>query len=82
MMAVQSLKALIFCVLLPWVDLVEFCCLYHLFVIFMILCEPLFFVSESKHDIKIKPLFITIDPQRDSPAQLKAYLSGKLLSVC
>uniref|UniRef100_A0ACD5Y2Y2 Uncharacterized protein n=1 Tax=Avena sativa TaxID=4498 RepID=A0ACD5Y2Y2_AVESA len=30
---------------------------------------------ESKHDIKIKPLFITIDPQRDSPAQLKAYLS-------
>lgn len=30
---------------------------------------------ESKYDIKITPLFITIDPQRDSPAQLKAYLS-------
>lgn len=30
---------------------------------------------ESKYDIKIKPLFITIDPQRDSPAQLKEYLS-------
>ncbi|XP_037434276.1 protein SCO1 homolog 2, mitochondrial-like [Triticum dicoccoides] len=30
---------------------------------------------ESKYDIKIKPLFVTLDPQRDSPAQLKAYLS-------
>ncbi|KAJ1289464.1 hypothetical protein BS78_02G166300 [Paspalum vaginatum] len=30
---------------------------------------------ESKYDTKITPLFITIDPQRDSPAQLKAYLS-------
>ncbi|XP_039815030.1 protein SCO1 homolog 2, mitochondrial-like isoform X2 [Panicum virgatum] len=30
---------------------------------------------ESKNVIKITPLFITIDPQRDSPAQLKAYLS-------
>ncbi|XP_039794996.1 protein SCO1 homolog 2, mitochondrial-like isoform X3 [Panicum virgatum] len=30
---------------------------------------------ESKYGIKITPLFITIDPQRDSPAQLKAYLS-------
>ena len=24
---------------------------------------------------KLKPLFVTIDPQRDGPAQLKAYLS-------
>ncbi|KAL6846668.1 hypothetical protein ACP4OV_024116 [Aristida adscensionis] len=30
---------------------------------------------ESKYGVKITPLFITIDPQRDSPAQLKAYLS-------
>ncbi|TKW32883.1 hypothetical protein SEVIR_2G196300v4 [Setaria viridis] len=30
---------------------------------------------ESKYGIKITPLFITIDPQRDSPSQLKAYLS-------
>uniref|UniRef100_A0A0E0III9 Thioredoxin domain-containing protein n=5 Tax=Oryza TaxID=4527 RepID=A0A0E0III9_ORYNI len=30
---------------------------------------------ESKYGTKITPLFITIDPQRDSPAQLKAYLS-------
>ena len=38
-----------------------------------------FCLLESKYGIKITPLFITIDPQRDSPAQLKAYLSGKLL---
>jgi len=30
---------------------------------------------ESKYDINITPLFVTIDPQRDSPAQLKAYLT-------
>uniref|UniRef100_A0A0D9XD32 Thioredoxin domain-containing protein n=1 Tax=Leersia perrieri TaxID=77586 RepID=A0A0D9XD32_9ORYZ len=30
---------------------------------------------ESKYGTKITPLFVTIDPQRDSPAQLKAYLS-------
>ncbi|OEL37790.1 Protein SCO1-like protein 2, mitochondrial [Dichanthelium oligosanthes] len=30
---------------------------------------------ESKYGIKITPLFVTIDPQRDSPAQLKAYLN-------
>ncbi|XP_062199889.1 protein SCO1 homolog 2, mitochondrial-like isoform X2 [Phragmites australis] len=30
---------------------------------------------ESKYDTKITPLFVTIDPQRDSPVQLKAYLS-------
>ncbi|XP_077249943.1 protein SCO1 homolog 2, mitochondrial-like isoform X2 [Tasmannia lanceolata] len=27
-----------------------------------------------EHNIKIKPVFITIDPQRDSPSQLRAYL--------
>ncbi|TVU09342.1 hypothetical protein EJB05_42811 [Eragrostis curvula] len=32
-------------------------------------------VLESKYGIKITPLFVTIDPQRDSSAQLKAYLS-------
>ncbi|XP_072999079.1 protein SCO1 homolog 2, mitochondrial isoform X2 [Typha latifolia] len=30
--------------------------------------------KECKYDLKITPVFITIDPQRDSPAQLKAYL--------
>ncbi|KAL5658037.1 hypothetical protein ACJX0J_031200, partial [Zea mays] len=30
---------------------------------------------ESKYGMKITPLFITIDPQRDSPSQLKAYFS-------
>jgi protein SCO1 len=38
----------------------------------------LFFLLESKYDINITPLFVTIDPQRDSPAQLKAYLTGKV----
>ncbi|CAL5088618.1 unnamed protein product [Urochloa decumbens] len=36
---------------------------------------------ESKYSIKITPLFITIDPQRDSPAQIKAYLSGPISAV-
>ncbi|XP_072999067.1 protein SCO1 homolog 2, mitochondrial isoform X1 [Typha latifolia] len=31
-------------------------------------------ILECKYDLKITPVFITIDPQRDSPAQLKAYL--------
>nr|CAD1826359.1 unnamed protein product [Ananas comosus var. bracteatus] len=31
-------------------------------------------ILESKYNIKITPIFITIDPQCDSPAQLKAYL--------
>ncbi|OAY72409.1 Protein SCO 2, mitochondrial, partial [Ananas comosus] len=31
-------------------------------------------ILESKYNIKITPIFITIDPQRDAPAQLKAYL--------
>uniref|UniRef100_A0A2N9GMS5 CGL160/ATPI domain-containing protein n=1 Tax=Fagus sylvatica TaxID=28930 RepID=A0A2N9GMS5_FAGSY len=29
---------------------------------------------ESKHDSKIVPVFVTIDPQRDNPSQLRAYL--------
>lgn len=41
----------------------------------------IFCFIESKYDIKIKPLFVTLDPQRDSPAQLKAYLSGKLICL-
>lgn len=28
----------------------------------------------SEHNLKIRPIFITIDPQRDSTAQLRAYL--------
>ncbi|KAF2915910.1 protein SCO1 homolog 2, mitochondrial isoform X1 [Oryza sativa Japonica Group] len=35
---------------------------------------------ESKYGTKITPLFITIDPQRDSPAQLKAYLSVRQIA--
>lgn len=29
---------------------------------------------ESKEKIKIRPVFVTIDPQRDTPSQLRAYL--------
>ncbi|KAL5753513.1 hypothetical protein ACOSP7_021733 [Xanthoceras sorbifolium] len=29
---------------------------------------------ESKQNIKVLPVFVTIDPQRDTPAQLRAYL--------
>ncbi|KAI3506481.1 hypothetical protein L1887_28841 [Cichorium endivia] len=29
---------------------------------------------ESKNKIKIRPVFVTIDPQRDTPLQLRAYL--------
>ncbi|KAL5992365.1 hypothetical protein ACLOJK_013282 [Asimina triloba] len=30
--------------------------------------------QESKQNLKILPVFITIDPQRDSPSHLQAYL--------
>lgn len=32
-------------------------------------------ILESQHNLKVKPVYITIDPQRDSPDQLQAYLS-------
>lgn len=31
-------------------------------------------ILESQHNLKIKPVYITIDPQRDSSDQLQAYL--------
>ncbi|XP_058738559.1 protein SCO1 homolog 2, mitochondrial-like isoform X7 [Vicia villosa] len=31
-------------------------------------------ILESKQNLKILPVFVTIDPQRDTPAQLRAYL--------
>ncbi|XP_021751827.1 protein SCO1 homolog 2, mitochondrial-like [Chenopodium quinoa] len=31
-------------------------------------------ILESKHNVKLLPVFVTIDPQRDSPQQLKTYL--------
>ncbi|KAJ4744780.1 hypothetical protein LUZ62_010708 [Rhynchospora pubera] len=31
-------------------------------------------ILESKYNLKITPVYVTLDPQRDSPAQLKAYL--------
>lgn len=36
---------------------------------------------ESKQNIKILPVFVTIDPQRDNPSQLGAYLKGWFFSV-
>ncbi|KAI3941014.1 hypothetical protein MKX01_037905 [Papaver californicum] len=32
-------------------------------------------ILESEQDLKIIPIFVTIDPERDSPRQLKAYLN-------
>ncbi|XP_076893533.1 protein SCO1 homolog 2, mitochondrial-like [Bidens hawaiensis] len=29
---------------------------------------------DSKHKIKVKPVFVTMDPQRDTPSHLRAYL--------
>ncbi|KAL5703958.1 hypothetical protein ACHQM5_022446 [Ranunculus cassubicifolius] len=31
-------------------------------------------ILDSKENVRIVPLFVTLDPQRDSPAQLRAYL--------
>ncbi|KAF8404578.1 hypothetical protein HHK36_009465 [Tetracentron sinense] len=31
-------------------------------------------ILESKQNLKVIPVFVTIDPQRDSPSQLRAYL--------
>ncbi|KAJ7945390.1 Protein SCO1, mitochondrial-like protein [Quillaja saponaria] len=31
-------------------------------------------ILESKQNVKILPVFVTIDPQRDTPSQLRAYL--------
>ncbi|XP_078180432.1 thioredoxin superfamily protein [Carex rostrata] len=31
-------------------------------------------ILDSKYNFKITPVYVTLDPQRDSPAQLKAYL--------
>lgn len=33
--------------------------------------------QESKQNVRVLPVFITIDPQRDSPSQLQAYLKGQ-----
>lgn len=32
-------------------------------------------ILESEYNIKVKPVFVTIDPQRDTPDQLRAYLN-------
>lgn len=33
-------------------------------------------VQESRHNRKILPVFVTLDPQRDTPSHLRAYLKG------
>lgn len=38
-------------------------------------------VPESIHNARVLPVFVTIDPQRDTPAQLRAYLRGRAFSV-
>jgi cytochrome oxidase Cu insertion factor (SCO1/SenC/PrrC family) len=31
---------------------------------------------ESKENLKVLPMFVTLDPQRDNPPHLRAYLEG------
>lgn len=31
-------------------------------------------ILESRHSVKVRPVFVTIDPQRDNPSHLRAYL--------
>ncbi|KAL6225208.1 hypothetical protein ACLB2K_004059 [Fragaria x ananassa] len=36
-------------------------------------------ILESRHNLKVLPVFVTIDPQRDTPSHLRAYLKGSIL---
>ncbi|XP_028233137.1 protein SCO1 homolog 2, mitochondrial-like [Glycine soja] len=36
-------------------------------------------ILESKQNLKILPVFVSTDPQRDTPSQLRAYLKGVLM---
>ncbi|KAL1536716.1 protein SCO1 2, mitochondrial-like [Salvia divinorum] len=38
-------------------------------------------ILESKQNIKVLPIFVTIDPQRDTPSHLRAYVQGELFLV-
>jgi protein SCO1/2 len=38
--------------------------------------------TESKHNEKILPVFVTLDPQRDTPSHLHAYLKGLGFTSC
>ncbi|CAN0912004.1 Protein SCO1 homolog 2, mitochondrial [Linum grandiflorum] len=33
-------------------------------------------ILESQENLKVLPVFVTIDPQRDTPGHLRAYLKG------
>ena len=33
--------------------------------------------SDLKRNIKVQPVFVTLDPQRDTPSHLGAYLKGQ-----
>lgn len=37
--------------------------------------------TESNHDKKILPVFVTLDPVRDTPSHLHAYLKGPCTSL-
>ncbi|GAU19089.1 hypothetical protein TSUD_79110 [Trifolium subterraneum] len=37
-------------------------------------------ILESKQNLKVLPVFVTIDPQRDTPSQLRAYLEDQFNS--
>ncbi|GAA0140140.1 oxidase [Lithospermum erythrorhizon] len=37
---------------------------------------------DSKHSVKVQPTFVTLDPQRDTPSQLSAYLKEIMNADC
>lgn len=34
--------------------------------------------ADSEQTIMVQPVFVTLDPQRDTPSQLRAYLKGRI----
>ncbi|MFS8015633.1 putative copper chaperone SCO1/SenC, Thioredoxin-like superfamily [Helianthus anomalus] len=44
---------------------------------FLCFCFFILTQKDSEHNITIRPVFVTIDPQRDTPSHLRAYLKGQ-----
>nr|AFK48335.1 unknown [Lotus japonicus] len=40
----------------------------------LLLMSMIIDILESKHKVKVLPVFVSIDPQRDTPSQIRAYL--------
>lgn len=56
------------------------CICFELFTLYDLLTlDTLNGKKDSKQNLKILPVFVTLDPRRDSPSQLRAYLKGHFL---